>query len=80
MIKYPDDYDPILEYWNTFKQNGGKNVVSQKIYLTYKHLVWKLKHDEQDFYYSNFRGNHVIEFIENYCRDTKGKMGGKRLF
>jgi len=79
MIKYPDDYDPILEYWNTFKQNGGKNVVSQKIYLTYKHLVWKLKHDEQDFYYSNFRGNHVIEFIENYCRHSKGKMGGKKI-
>lgn len=79
MIRYPEDYNPILEYWNTFKQNGGKQVVDKKIYSLYKHLIWKLDHKEKGFFYSNFRGNHVIEFIENFCRHSKGSQGGKRI-
>ncbi|WP_129045015.1 terminase large subunit [Companilactobacillus metriopterae] len=79
MIKYPDDYNPILDYWNTFAQNGGKEIVDTKIYSTYKHLVWKLSHNEDGFFYSNFRGNHVLEFIENYCHHSKGSQGGKTI-
>lgn len=74
MIKYPDDYNPILEYWAQIQ--SGEQVVSQKIYKTYKKIVYDIEH-EDEFFYSNKRANHIIEFIENFCRHSKGKMGGK---
>lgn len=75
MVKYPADYNPILEYWKLIE--SGKEVVSQKIYKTYKHLVFEQNNKLSIYHYSNARANHVIEFIENYCRHSKGKMGGK---
>ena len=74
MIKYPDDYNPIREYWDKIEK--GEILVSAKIYKTYKKLVYDLD-NPGEFFYSTKRGNHVIEFIENYCRHSKGKMGGK---
>jgi len=74
VIKYPKDYNPILEYW---KQIENKEVVvCDKIYRTYKKVVYDLT-AESEYYYSPARANHVIEFIENFCRHSKGKMGGK---
>ena len=77
MIKrYPLDYNPIREYWNAIE--SGQEVVSEKVYKTYKKLVYDLDHeDESEFFYSPKRANHIIEFIENFCRHSKGKMGGK---
>lgn len=72
-IKYSDDYNPILEYWQEI-ENGL--VVCEKIKRTYKELARKVK-EEGEFFYCPKRANHVIEFIENYCRHSKGKMGGK---
>lgn len=75
MIKYSKDYNPILEYWNLIE--SGQEVVSQKIYKTYKKVVYDLTDNTSEFFYSPSRANHIIEFIENYCRHSKGKMGGK---
>lgn len=75
MFKYPLDYDPISEYWRLIE--SGEEVVSKKIYQTYKKLVFDLTDNTSEFYYSHARANHVIEFIENFCRHSKGKMGGK---
>jgi phage terminase large subunit-like protein len=74
VIKYPTDYNPILEYWEQI-QNGL--VVSDKIRRTYKKIVYDLTANDSEFFYEPKRANHVIEFIENYCRHSKGKMGGK---
>lgn len=74
MIKYPDSYNPILEYW---EQIQNKEVaVCNKLYRTYKKVIDDLN-SPGEFFYSTKRGNHIIEFIENYCRHSKGKMGGK---
>lgn len=73
MIKYPTDYNPILEYWELIK--SGKEVVSKKIYKTYKHIVYNMQ-KSGEYFYSFKRANHVIEFGENYCRHSKGKFGG----
>ena len=75
MIKYPSDYNPILEYWQLIE--SGKEVVSSKIYRTYKYLSFKLTDNTSQYYYSHARANHIIEFIENFCRHSKGKMGGQ---
>ena len=74
MIKYPTDYNPILEYWE--KIENGKETVSNKVYRTYKKLVNDIK-NPGEYFYSPKRGNHILEFAENYCRHSKGKFGGK---
>lgn len=75
MIKYPLSYNPILEYWE--KIQSGEIVTSLKIKATYKKIVNDLNDNKSEWYYSNKRANHVIEFFENYCHHSKGKFGGK---
>ena len=76
MIRYTDDYNPILEYWE--KIESGEAVVCRKVYLQYKKLKYDIEHPGQ-YFYSAHRANHIIEFFENYCRHSKGKAGGKRV-
>jgi phage terminase large subunit-like protein len=73
-IKYLPDYNPIRKYWNEIEAGL---VVSDKIRRTYKKLNYDLTNNESEYIYDNARANHAIEFIENYCRHSKGKMGGK---
>lgn len=72
-IRYPDDYNPILEYWE--KIQSGEEVVSDKVYRTYKKVVYDIRNPGV-YFYSPKRANHVLEFAENYCRHSKGKFGG----
>ena len=37
MISYPDDYNPLVEYWNWIKKHPDK--VSQKVKIQVKKLV-----------------------------------------
>lgn len=76
MIKYPDDYNPIIEYWNDIQ--SGKEIVCDKIRRTYAKLVYDIEHPDE-YFYSNKRANHIIEFFENFCSPSKGKAGGKRV-
>jgi len=75
MIKYPLDYNPIREYWELIE--SGKEIVSKKIYYTFKYLNLKIDAKDSIFFYDNKRANHVIEFCENYCKHSKGKFAGK---
>jgi len=75
MIKYPLAYNPILEYWGQIE--SGKEIVSEKVRKTYQKVVYDLTDNTSEYYYSPKRANHVIEFGENYCKHSKGKMGGK---
>lgn len=75
-VKYPDDYNPVLEYWRKIK--SGEEKVGVKIYLTYKKLAYDCEHPNE-YFYSPARANHILEFAENYCRHSKGKLGGQRV-
>lgn len=75
-IKYPDDYDPITEYWQRIQ--NGQEVVCEKVRKTYKKLAYDIEHQDE-YFYSNRRANHIIEFAENYCHHSKGKCGGQRV-
>jgi len=75
MIKYPLDYNPIQEYWEAIE--SGQVVVGDKLYRTYKKVAYDLTNNASEYYYSPARANHIIEFAENYCRHSKGKMGGQ---
>lgn len=76
MIRYPDDYNPIMEYWE--KIQSGEEIVCDKIRRTYKKIVYDLENPDK-YFYSNKRANHIIEFFENYCRPSKGKASGERI-
>jgi phage terminase large subunit-like protein len=76
-IQYPLAYNPILEYYN--KIDFGEEVVSNKVRRIYKKLVDDV-HDSTSIYeYDPKRANHAIEFIENYCKHSKGKWAGQSI-
>lgn len=75
-IRYPENYDPIHEYWE--KIQSGEEVVGDKIRRTYKKIVYDIE-NPGEYFFSSKRANHVIEFFENYCKQSKGKDGGKNV-
>ena len=79
MIKYPEAYNPILEYYERIK--NGDEVVSRKVARVYRKLAEDLNGsagaDGTVYHYSHSRANHILEFAENYCRHSKGKLGGQ---
>lgn len=77
MIKYSSDYNPIAEYWDDIV--SGEVVVGYKIRKTFEKLMYDLNNQTGLYFYSHSRANHVIEFVENYCKHSKGKMGGKSV-
>lgn len=70
-IRYPLTYNPILEYWE--KIQNKEVIVSKKVYKTYRKIVNDIK-NPTEYFYSAKRANHVLEFAENYCRHSKGRM------
>ena len=79
MIKYPEAYNPILEYYERIK--SGAEVVSRKVARVYRKLAedigGSVGADGTVYHYSHSRANHILEFAENYCRHSKGKLGGQ---
>lgn len=77
MIKYPIAYNPIVEYFE--KIESGEIVVGFKVRRIYKKLVDDIFDQSSEYEYSAERANHAIEFIENFCKHSKGKWGGKQI-
>lgn len=77
MIKYPIAYNPIVEYFE--KIESGEIVVGFKVKRIYKKLVDDVYDQSSEYEYSTERANHAIEFIENFCKHSKGKWGGKQI-
>lgn len=62
---------------NEVKLKGAINS-SYKVYRVYKEIVENIINNEESMWeYDSHKANHAIEFIENYCKHSKGKMGGK---
>lgn len=77
-IAYEESYNPILEYWNWINLNRkNRRRTSKKVHKVYNELVRIINDPKSEWEYDSSKGNHAIEFIENYCRHSKGKMGGK---
>lgn len=74
-IVYPLDYNPIIEYYE--KMTNGEIRVCDKILNVYTELVRIINDPMSEWEYNPERANHALEFIENYCRHSKGKLGGK---
>ena len=74
-IVYETNYNPIVEYFNWIQNN--RNKVGRKIFKVYNELVRIINDSNSEWEYSSKKANHAIEFIENYCKHSKGKLGGK---
>ncbi|PEZ85203.1 terminase [Bacillus cereus] len=75
--QYPLAYNPIIEYYNQIE--SGEVIVSSKVKRIYKKLVDDVYETSSVFEYDANKANHVIEFIENFCKHSKGKWGGKAI-
>jgi len=76
--KYPKDYNPILEYWEQIQND--QVLVSKKVYQQYEEIVrWINENGYKEWFYSPARANHIIEFAENFCCHSKGKLAGKKV-
>lgn len=77
-IVFPLDFNPIIQYFEAIE--SGAVTVGKKVFTIYKYLVDCI-HDNSDseYEYSAKRANHAIEFVENFCKHSKGKWGGKPI-
>lgn len=75
--EYPLAYNPIIDYFN--KIESGEEIVSDKVRRVYKKLVYDIYDTTSEYEYDPRRANHAIEFIENFCKHSKGKWGGKPI-
>ena len=69
--------NPILEYWEEIK--SGKIETGWKIYATYEKLANDVKNGCGGFFYSPERAEHIITFLEQFCRHSKGKLAGQKV-
>lgn len=77
-IVYELTYNPILEYWAWINLNRkNRRRVSTKVYKVYKELVRIIRDPKSEWEYDASKANHALEFIENYCKHSKGASGGK---
>ena len=68
--------NPIIEYWKLIE--SGKETTSSKIRRTYKHVVEDIiNNDKSEWEYSEAKAWHAIDFIERYCKHSKGSVAGQ---
>lgn len=67
--------NPIEAYWEWMNKNRIK--VSTKVYKTYEYIINFLNDPESKWVYDETKANHAINFIEKFCKHSKGAMGGK---
>ncbi|WP_428416091.1 terminase large subunit [Phocicoccus schoeneichii] len=66
----------MLEYFE--KMKSGEIVVSKRLYKQYEQLVNDMYESEQ-FEFNIELANRPIEFIERFCRHSKGEWAGKNI-
>lgn len=75
MKRYPLNYNPVIEYYNLIQ--SGEVIVSRKVERVYNELVDRINNPDYEYYYNAKHANHAIEFIENFCKHSKGNVAGK---
>lgn len=64
----------VLEYWKSIERG---TVVSRKVRKVYERLAYRIQHPNGQWVFDNHKANHAVDFIEHYCKHSKGKYGGK---
>ena len=68
--------DYIREYWELIR--SGQETVGQKVRTVYREIIRELD-APGDYYYDEKRAEHALRFISQFCRQSKGKDGGKPM-
>lgn len=68
---------PILEYWTEIE--SGKAVIGEKVRRIYQKLINDMNNPLCEYEYSPQKADHIISFIEKYCKHSKGKWGGQSI-
>ena len=66
----------IREYWKQIE--GGQVTVSRKVRDVYREIIRLLDHPGE-YVYDERRADHALRFISQFCRQSKGKDGGKPI-
>lgn len=67
--------NPILMYLEEIR--SGRTIVSAKVRRVYEHIETLMNDPASEWEYDDRRAQHVIAFIERYCKHSKGAWGGK---
>lgn len=64
----------VLDYWEGIK--SGKYIVSKRVYKQYEKLVNDI-YNPNKYVFDEAKANKPIEFIEGFCKHSKGEWAGK---
>lgn len=64
----------VIEYWKAIKSNDV--IVSKRVYKQYERLVSEIEESEK-YTFDVEKANKPIQFIESFCRHSKGEWAGK---
>lgn len=68
--------NPIIAYYN--KIESGEEIVSYKVRKVYRHIVNDiLLNPESEWEYDEIEASIAVDFIQEHCKHSKGKMAGK---
>jgi len=77
MSSSANNKNAIFEYYEAIKT--GKETVSKKVETFYKYITKELQNKKSKYYFSDKKANHIIDFIEKYCRHSKGKWAKEQI-
>lgn len=60
-----------------YKIEAGEIITSERVYKQYKKLVQKIEKPKGRYVYDDKKAQHVIKFIETFCKHSKGAWAGK---
>ncbi|WP_166626817.1 terminase large subunit [Jeotgalicoccus sp. S0W5] len=66
----------VQEYFN--EMQAGRIVVSNRVYRQYEKLVSEIKHHDK-YIFDEEKAQRPIEFIERFCKHSKGQWAGKPI-
>lgn len=67
----------ILDYWKSIQAGGV--TVSNRVRKIYNQLVIDIENPQGSYVFDEQRANRPIEFIEQFCKHSKGEWAGKSV-
>jgi phage terminase large subunit-like protein len=67
----------ILEYWQQIQ--SGQVTVSSRVHRAYQKLAAEIKKPPDGYVFDSDRAKRPVEFIERFCKHSKGEWAGKQV-
>lgn len=66
----------VIEYWKAIE--SGEVIVSKRVHKQYKKMVEEITEPKQ-YIFDEEKANKPIQFIERFCKHSKGEWAGKDI-